>query len=284
MNILGTDARKHIFITAVAVFGMPVLLPFGVVTSSVVHAQATSESSSRFDEVTIELSEPTADPAVHSKFANTRDGNFSAMTATVHDLACFANEIDCTLVVGGPDWVRSVRYEIRAKAKPNIKSDGTQEPVPFKLMARSLLAEKFSLRIHTEKRASLVFAMTVANAETVRSSIVPSPASLGDASRAAQSESVGPSGDGLEFKNSSMQTLANMLSRRLGRPVLDESGIEGKVNFRLAGKDLILIEYGKNSPGRDDAMREIVQKQLGLKLESRMAPMDVIVIDQVQQP
>jgi uncharacterized protein (TIGR03435 family) len=126
--------------------------------------------------------------------------------------------------------------------------------------------------------------MTVANAEIAQSAIVSSPALPSDASLAAESESVGPSGDGLAFKNSSMQTLTNMLSRRLGRPVLDESGIKGKVNFRLAGRDLIMIEYGKNSPDRDNAMREMVEKQLGLKLEPRTAPMDVVVIDDAQQP
>jgi uncharacterized protein (TIGR03435 family) len=81
-----------------------------------------------------------------------------------------------------------------------------------------------------------------------------------------------------------MPTLAEFLSRRLGRPVLDESGIKGKVDFRISGRELMMIEYGRNTLGRDNAVREAVEKQLGLKLESQTALMDVIVIDNVQQP
>jgi uncharacterized protein (TIGR03435 family) len=284
INWVGIGVRKRTSSMVVPTTAVHALLLLNVMTSSIALSQGTNASSPRFDEVSIKLSEPTADPAVHSRFANSRDGSFSAMTATVSDLVCFANEIDCTLVVGGPDWVRSVRYEVRAKAKPSINSDSTQDRVPFKLMARSLLAEKFNLRTHTEKRLSPVLAMSVSNAEIAASSIVPSSEPLTDASGATKPESVVPSGDGLAFKNSSMQTLTNMLSRRLGRPVLDESGIKGKVDFRLVGRDLIMIEYGKNSPDRDQKMRETVEKQLGLKLESRTAPMDVIVIDEVAQP
>jgi hypothetical protein len=134
--------------TAMAAACVPVA--GGVMNSPKAFAQEIAASPPAFDEVTIGLSEATSDPSVHSRFSNTRDGNFSAMTATINDLIWFAYEVDSTRVAGGPDWIRSVRYEIRANAKPKLKSDGTQEPVPFKLMSRSLLMDRFRLRFHTD--------------------------------------------------------------------------------------------------------------------------------------
>ena len=100
----------------------------------------------------------------------------------------------------------------------------------------------------------------------------------------------------LQFAGQSMQRLADTLSQQLGRPVRDETGINGAYDLTLtfmpdsAGRGM---PVGPPPPGAPElppidpnapSLMTAVQEQLGLRLEAARGPMEMIVIDRVEQP
>ena len=92
--------------------------------------------------------------------------------------------------------------------------------------------------------------------------------------------------------------LANYLSRRLGRTVLDKTGLTGKYNFTLQTPSVgNLARFDKRTAERqqgtdsaslpelsDDSILTAIQEQLGLKLERAIGQVEVLVIDHVERP
>jgi uncharacterized protein (TIGR03435 family) len=103
--------------------------------------------------------------------------------------------------------------------------------------------------------------------------------------------SVGPSGIRLTGDSQSMPVLISALSGYAERPVLDRTGLTGLLSFTL---EFALDQQpppGQQSPpdspnpSKDTpSFVTAVQEQLGLKLESRPGPADVVVIDHVERP
>jgi len=77
------------------------------------------------------------------------------------------------------------------------------------------------------------------------------------------------------FTNTSPAVFADLLSQQLGRKVLDETGLTGQFD--------ITLQWG-NGESEPDQISAALENQLGLKLESDQAPVDVLVIDQVERP
>jgi uncharacterized protein (TIGR03435 family) len=85
----------------------------------------------------------------------------------------------------------------------------------------------------------------------------------------------------------STDELAQQLSRQLGTPVVNRTGLQGRYDFNLnwSGGNGSSTESGSAS-GSPSAppLSTAVQQQLGLKLEPQKAPMPVLVIDRVEKP
>ena len=95
--------------------------------------------------------------------------------------------------------------------------------------------------------------------------------------------------DGFEFRSVSMQLFSAILSGRLGRPVLDQTGIKGPFDFTLnldldsedpAGPESKIASADWSS----SSIFTNIQKQLGLRLDADRAPVDFLVIDHVEKP
>jgi uncharacterized protein (TIGR03435 family) len=83
------------------------------------------------------------------------------------------------------------------------------------------------------------------------------------------------------FTNTSMSDLALMLLLDVSRPVVDQTGLQGRYNFQLKWlKD----EAGASDPNAPPGLFTAIQEQIGLKLEAVRAPADVLVIDKVERP
>jgi uncharacterized protein (TIGR03435 family) len=81
------------------------------------------------------------------------------------------------------------------------------------------------------------------------------------------------------FTNKDLPEFAERLSRGIGRPVIDKTGIKGRYWFQLewaADHD----ERGAASP----SLLAAIQEQLGLNLQERTAPIEVLVVDHVERP
>jgi uncharacterized protein (TIGR03435 family) len=93
-----------------------------------------------------------------------------------------------------------------------------------------------------------------------------------------------------------MAPLAKQLSWQLGRAVLDKTGLTGKYDFSLRWKPgeseagMMKLTGSKTAADRTSSsdsgpsLFTAIQEQLGLKLEPRQAPMDVLVVDRVERP
>jgi uncharacterized protein (TIGR03435 family) len=176
-------------------------------------------------------------------------------------------------VDGMPDWARSARYDIVAKA------GGPISEVQRQLMLREVLATRFQLRTHVESREQTVFVMTAMRADkrlgpglTPRLDCATSPCTSSGTGRL----------DGLSIKGTTLTQLADgMLSNLQRQVVRDETSIEGMFD--------VTMSWRPESPNPDPndprpSFFTAMQEQLGLKLDPQKRPVDVLVIDKVQRP
>jgi uncharacterized protein (TIGR03435 family) len=183
----------------------------------------------------------------------------------------------------GPEQAFSERYDVLAKAEYPVSANEMLN------MLQALLVERFKLAVRRETREVPVFALTIAKGgPRLRLGDPPESgaAAIRTPARAGGAESA--SGH-LTFKNESMPDFAWALSRMAGigdRVVVDNTGLDGAYDFELAFER----DASPGSDGREPGARlgptlfSALQEQLGLKLESKKAPVEFIVIGHVDRP
>jgi uncharacterized protein (TIGR03435 family) len=207
------------------------------------------------------------------------------------------------LVVGGPNWITTDRFDVLGKAEGNPTHD------TFPLMLRPLLAERFQLRVHHETRERDIVALVMAKSDrrlgphlrrtdldcTFKGDTPPAPVT--PASPAA-SPCIDRNYPGqLTSSSITMPVLARLLMLWVEgrREVRDETGLTGSFEVTLNWTPDRVPQQPLDAPpeiGRAVAaidpngpsLLTAVQEQLGLKLESIKGPVDVVVIDHVEQP
>ncbi|HEX3880604.1 MAG TPA: TIGR03435 family protein [Bryobacteraceae bacterium] len=184
-------------------------------------------------------------------------------------------------IIGGPAWLDSERYDVRGKAEKS--SDGEDLHTMFK----NLLADRFKLQVHFEKKAMSVYGLTVDKAGP---KIKPHEASNGGDPWIDQAQS-----PFLHFKLTAtfcpMEYFAWRLGQLVDRPIADMTNLKGGYDFTL--------EYTADLPPNIPENAQIngapidtsgpniftaVRQQLGLRLEPQKAPVQVMVIDHVEKP
>ncbi len=159
-------------------------------------------------------------------------------------------------IFGGPKWVDEDRYDIDAKA-PGPAGDHA-----MMAMFQQLLAERFQLVVHRETRPLPGYALVVGKKGIT----------------AKRSDAAGPSSStatrhSIEGGACSMGCLATKLAEVLHAPVTDSTGLEGGFNFKL--------EWTPDE--MQTAVAPALEEQLGLKLEARKVPTEVLVIDRAEK-
>ena len=174
--------------------------------------------------------------------------------------------------IAGPDWLASERYDI------NAQTGGTASTERIKTMLQTLIADRFKLSLHREKKELPVFAILVGkNGPRLKA---------GDPTG---TRSMGPAPAGLAFTNTSMEDLADLLSGfpALSRPVFDQTGLTGRFDFTIRltarqGDDA--TEEIKFSVARAEPSLFIdALDDLGLKLDSQKAAVDMMVVDRANK-
>lgn len=166
--------------------------------------------------------------------------------------------------MGGPSWIDSDRFHIEAKAEQATNDDAVLDA-----MMQALLEERFHLAVHRETRnlQALVLDVTKNGPRLEK-------ASGGDA------VTDGSHGR-LRLENTTMDGLAERLARVTGLPVVNRTGIEGEFNMKLAWTP---EGENPNAPGSPPSLFTAIQEQLGLRLESKRTPVQVLVIDHAEKP
>lgn len=206
---------------------------------------------------------------------------FQAKGYALKALISAAYSLPPRAVSGGPDWTDVDRYDILAATPGEARPDVDQQMA----MIRSLLADRFSLKFHTEPREFSAYVLKVAKGGArLREPAAPE-------AQTPLVNTVYPADRiALPGRNVTMNQFAATLQRVvLDRPVLDKTGLAGKYDFDLEWT-YDDTQFGGNLPpiasdnsGKPDLFAAL-QQQLGLRLDSAKAVIDTIVIDSVQRP
>lgn len=205
--------------------------------------------------------------------------NLLVENLTLDDLIKFACDVQQRQISGGPGWMSTEKWDIQAKPD----TPGMPRMPQLQEMVRKLLAERFGLQFHEEKRVMAAYVLTVAKGGP-RLTRNTDPSHL-------DGFSMGPLGT-MHAGAATMGDLAQVLqSDVLDRPVVDQTGLEGRWDFTLQwAPDEAQFPGMKVPRSASDVTDPLpplftaIQEQLGLKLEPQRLDVPVLVIDHVDHP
>lgn len=213
---------------------------------------------------------------------NTANGNvveiapggqrFTATNTPLKLLIMTAYDVNVRQIAGGPGWLNSEFYNVEAKAEHPASRQ------QIHLMLQSLLADRFNLKLHKEHKELPLFVLT---AENYQSHLHENK--LGGEPHVRR----GKSGQTV-FENVPLFQLTWFLSLRLGREVLDKTGLKGNYDFELAWvPDVPARGDGADNPVPDPngpSVFAALHEQLGLRLTASKGPLEIVVIDHADKP
>ncbi|HWB84213.1 MAG TPA: TIGR03435 family protein [Bryobacteraceae bacterium] len=230
-----------------------------------------------FEVATIKPSKPNAP----GKAFMVRGRQFSTLNTTAADLITFAYGMHPRQIAGGPPWLETDKYDLLAKPD----GEGQPNDRQWKTMVQKLLAERFKLTFHREKKELSVYVLSVAKGGPKLTKSTGDPNGL----PSLFFQGIGT----LPCRNANMADLAGVLQGAvLDRPVVDQTGLQGRFDFLLkwTPDEFQFTNLGVKPPPQSDNpdappdLFKAVQDQLGLKLEPGKAPAEVLVIDHVEKP
>ena len=225
-----------------------------------------------------------SDPRNTNWALGTKGTHFFSSNTNVNDLISFGYGVHTKQIVGGPAWFSADRYDIEGvpdtEGKPNRRQ--------LESMVQALLADRFKLVVHGDKRELAVYALTVGKNGPKLSKSTAAPD--------------GPSGYGfgplgtMKVKNMTMAAFASAMQRTvLDKPLVDQTGLVDKYDFilkwtpddsqfsQIRGTG-ISVPTGAGDPNAPPGLYTAIQEQLGLKLEPVKALTDVLVVDHAEKP
>jgi bla regulator protein blaR1 len=233
-------------------------------------------------------------------------GRLTATNVTAADLIRFAYDLATFQLTGGPGWMTADHFDLQAKA------EGDPPSSEKRMMLRRVLEERFKLSSHVEAREQPIYALIMAKADrrlgpqlrrsdadcagrdapasnTVGPSPVGGPPRCGFFGTAPGSNI--PAGQGgIGFRGLTMADLARRFVPMVRRSVSDETGLsgyfDGEFDFTAELPPPPPPPGVPNPFGPDPfaSVFTVLPEQLGLKLDARRAPVQVLVIDRLERP
>jgi uncharacterized protein (TIGR03435 family) len=227
-----------------------------------------AEAHPSFEVATIKPS----DPEDHSSGFHTMGRQMYVENETLETMIAVAYGVHPKQIVDAPDWGSKERWD--TKGVPDVPGEPSWPQ--YREMVQKLLAERFGLKFHREKRELAIFAITVAKGGPKLTASKWDMNGMRDQTANGNSVQVT-----YRLTNNSMADFADGMQGFLDRPVVDETGLKGKFDFTLEWtRDGAVNNDPKAPPGLFTA----VQEQLGLKIEATKGPAEVLVIDHVERP
>jgi uncharacterized protein (TIGR03435 family) len=240
-------------------------------------------------------------PSASSRLMGTmlRDGKLIATGASLKALVALAYEVRETEISGGLNWVGSERFDVNAKAAQPV---GTSD---LRLMIRALLEDRFQLRIHRDTKEMPVYALMIGkngpklkasnDLDCTDPSVYTPPPQLPTPGQPAGPVSIRCGNfyvlnDRLQGRKITLTQLASTLSNMnvVEQRVVDQTGITGTFDIDLQWDPSSRTSSGSTDPTPDNKnsphILEAFQEQLGLRLQSQVSPVQVIVIDNATKP
>lgn len=227
----------------------------------------------RFQSATIK---PSQDPEGRSSYF-TLPGKITLLNQTLRECVRIAYDVKIAQVAGGPKWIEAQRFDIEATA---ARPADDREMMA---MLRALLQERFRLTLHRDSKMFPGYALVVARHGLKIREVEPGPGHI-DTRRGS-----------LTGEAASMANLSQALSEVMSAPVIDMTEAAGVFTFRLQwSADLVRPgSLTADEPDNPTALPDsptgpslfaAVEEQLGLKLERRRIPLEVLVIDRAERP
>ena len=228
-------------------------------------------------------------------------GGVTVTNMTLKELIIIAYHIQPFQVTGGPAWMDTTRYDISAK------SDNTPKPAEIPLMLQALLADRFQLQIHRDTKELPIYALVLARKDGKLGPKL-AEAKEGACAQPDPSKPMPPPQPGkppalpcggmmmgremLHGVSMPVADLTPMLSRKLGREVVDKTGLTGKYDISMEwtsdeaapGQSVTDAPAALPSDNADASFFTALQEQLGLKLESQKGPVQVVSVDRAEKP
>ncbi len=207
---------------------------------------------------------------------------FQIINQPLVQILCFAYNVQAKQLIGLPPWAETDKYDI--DAKPD--GQGAPSDKQWKSMIQKMVAERYKLTFHTDKKELSVYVLSVAKGGPKLTK------SEGDPNGLPGLFFRGKLGD-LGVRNANMADFTGLMqSAVLDKPVINQTALTGRFDFSLlwTPDDSQFQGMGvKITPPTDNAnappnLYTAIQEQIGLKLEATKAPADVMVIDHVEKP
>ncbi len=293
------DFTRRLLLSAVAVAVIAAPIAFGLLHATPSRAQSQDENaaanSSATASATITPSELNMPTYAGSKTHMTRmmigPKGFDARNVTLRALIQEAYQVQANQVIGGPDWLDTAAFDVDVKTgKPNASDANPDKLIAehvalIRSMLQALLADRAKLALHTTSKDMETYSLTVADNGP---KLQPAPAEQSDELKEQGPMHMGRQrmlmqigGNqvyGIGAQSTPLDDFAQQLSRQLGTPVINKTGLHGRYDFNLQWND------GKGGSNGSPSLVDAVQEQLGLKLEPQKAPMQVLVIDHIEKP
>ena len=238
-----------------------------------------ADADPSFDVATIK---PNNSGAAHMQGLTVNGRDFAISNGSLLDMMQFAFGVQTNQILNAPDWADKDRYDVAAVPV----EEGAPSPEQLKTMLRKLLAERFALKFHKEKRELPAFVLTVGK----------------DGSKLTPTQLKGPlpglglgpgkGGVSLHVVNGTMDDFTGFLQLLiLDRPVVNRTALTNRYDFSVTflPDD---SQFGGHPPfpkpaeGAETApsLFEAVAQQVGLKLTAEKTQVDVLVLDHVEKP
>jgi uncharacterized protein (TIGR03435 family) len=251
----------------------------GVATSAFAQTNFAAAQSSNTQNTVAAEAGPSIEAAVvkphdpnsyHNSFSF-RGDRFSLDDQTVSRLIAFAWAINQNQIVDAPNWLRDEHYDMDGKT--SAQADPT---VPEQQqIIRKLLADRFGLSFHREKRELAVYALVIAKGGPR----LP-PAAHPNAQPGQHNE-----GHGMQttrsFTSAAMSDFILTMQFFLDRPLVDQTGLTGRYDFNLT---YTYADASNSDPDAPPPLFTALQEQLGLTFQPTKAAKDVLVLDHVERP
>jgi uncharacterized protein (TIGR03435 family) len=251
-----------------------------------VAAPLAAQVSDTFEVASIKVSDPLANGTY---FRYQPGGGIEISGATLKSLLLFTYDLRDFQLTGAAGWMNSERYTIVGKgvAGPGPATYRDMNDQQRKALGelvrkrmKALLAERFQLAVHTETKELPMYGLVVAKGGH---KMTPNTGPDGSPQSSLQNRGA------YEAQRASLDSIAQGLASITGRPVKNETGLSGYYDFKVKWTP----DAGASAPpGGEERPPEAagptiftaLQEQLGLKLESRKGPVEILVVDRAERP
>ena len=234
-------------------------------------------SAPSFEAASVKPSTPASAPGSEFNFAP--GGGLAIRNGDLKGIIQMAFNIQDFQILGAPSWTNAEHYDIFAKAPvdPNSKATAAEQRDQARRMLQTLLVERYQMAFHRETRQMPTYILSLSKA----------------GAKLEESKSESTNG-GIRGRcgffigtNTGIGSLVHALSRELGSPVKDQTGLTGRYSFRVdyaPSGTCTRPQDAPEAPADPPSVFGALQEQLGLKLEAGKAPQEVVVIDRIDRP